>query len=162
LRGRIRSLLGEEVYVPLAHHNCIMTKQPGYSSDTGWHQDVRYWSFQRGELVNAWLALGAEGERSGALRLIPGSQRVPLQPEQFDGRKFFRDDLPENRTLIDTHVVAELSGGDVLFFDARCLHAASRNYTEQTKYSVVFSFRPADNPPIAGTRSTSLPELRLP
>ena len=41
----------------------------------------------------------------------------------------------------------------------KTLHAATRNYTDQTKYSVVFTFRGADNPPRAGSRSAESPEL---
>ncbi|GAF71697.1 unnamed protein product, partial [marine sediment metagenome] len=41
-------------------------------------------------------------------------------------------------------------------------HSASRNYSDTPKWSVVFTFRPSDNPPIPGTRSASLPELQIP
>ncbi|MCH7990535.1 MAG: phytanoyl-CoA dioxygenase family protein, partial [Planctomycetes bacterium] len=44
LTTRLRQLLGPNVVMPLVHHNCIMTKMPSFSSDTGWHQDIRYWS----------------------------------------------------------------------------------------------------------------------
>ena len=81
---------------------------------------------------------------------------------QFDEQLFFRTDLPENSELIATSVPVELDPGDVLFFHAKTLHAASRNHSTQTKYSVVFTFRGAENLPIAGTRSAELPELMLP
>jgi phytanoyl-CoA hydroxylase len=55
-----------------------------------------------------------------------------------------------------------LDPGDVLFFHAKLLHAASRNYTSQTKYSAVFTFHGPDNAPLPGTRSAELPELVLP
>jgi phytanoyl-CoA hydroxylase len=136
--NRLRQLLGPVVYCPLAHHNCIMTKAPAYSSETGWHQDIRYWSFTRPELVNVWLALGRE------------------YPETF-----LRPDLPENQALIAQEIYVDLNPGDVLFFHARTFHAASRNRTADTKYSVVFTFRGADNPPVPGSRSAALPELLL-
>jgi len=100
LLGRLRQLLGPQVVCPLAHHNCVMTKEPQYSSDTGWHQDIRYWSFQKPELVNAWLALGVERPENGCLKVIPGSHRMTYAPEQFDGDVFLRDDLPRNQPLI--------------------------------------------------------------
>ena len=162
LNLRIKSLLGDAILTPLAHHNCIMTKQPAFSSDTDWHQDVRYWHFQRHDLVNAWLALGDENRRNGALRLIPGSHRLHFEPRQFDERLFFRHDTAPNQALIQRHVTMTLQPGDVVFFHARCLHSASRNHTDHTKYSVVFSFRPADNAPMPGTRSASAAELRIP
>ena len=129
--------------------------------DTGWHRDIRYWSFQQPELVSAWLALGDEYPENGGLFVIPGSHQMEFGPGQLDERLFFRADSPENQELIATKRTVELQAGDVLFFDARTLHAASRNRTSETKYSAVFTFRPANNLPVAGTRSSSC-ELMLP
>lgn len=159
--GRLQQLLGPRVVCPLAHHNCIMTKQPRFSSETGWHQDIRYWSFQRPELINAWIALGSERPDNGCLQVIPGSHTMALERERFDGELFFRADLPENQPLLATKRFVSLAAGDVLFFHCKTLHAASRNTTQETKYSVVFTFRAADNPPLPNTRSSSLPELLL-
>lgn len=158
----LHQLLGEQLVMPLAHHNCVMTKQPRFSSDTGWHQDIRYWSFERPELINIWLALGPERPENGGLRLIPGSHRLALEPYRFDAQSFFREDLAENQALLSQAVTVELNPGDVLLFHCRSLHAATRNYSHETKFSFVFTVRPADNPPHPGTRSTSLPELLLP
>src|SRR5262249_37815575 len=35
----------EPALMSTAHHNCLMTKHPRYGSLTGWHRDIRYWSF---------------------------------------------------------------------------------------------------------------------
>lgn len=159
--NRIQQLLGPRVVCPLAHHNCIMTKQPRFSSETGWHQDIRYWSFQRPELINAWIALSSERPENGCLQVIPGSHKLILDRKRLDDELFFRGDLPENQPLIEAKEFVPLSPGDVLFFHCRTLHAASRNFTNETKYSAVFTFRAADNPPTTGTRSADLPELLL-
>ena len=161
LLNRLRQLVGPPVVMPLAHHNCIMTKHPKYSSDTGWHQDIRFWSFANSELVNAWVALGDETLKNGCLRLLPGTHRMQLQPGQLDKESFFREDVEQNREALDSAVTAELRRGDVLFFHARCFHAATRNFSENTKYSAVFTFRSLDNPPIPGSHSAALPELLL-
>jgi phytanoyl-CoA hydroxylase len=162
LLGRLRQLLGPDVVCPLAHHNCIMTKHPDFSSDTGWHQDIRYWAFRRPELVSVWLALVPETEQNGCLQVLPGSHRWTIRPDQLDAELFFRGDLAENQALIAGRKYVELAPGDVLFFHALTLHAASRNFTRETKYSVVFTFRAADNPPSPGSRSAASPELILP
>jgi phytanoyl-CoA hydroxylase len=161
LLDRLRQLLGGPVVMPLAHHNCVMTKQPRFSSDTGWHQDIRYWSFTRPDLVNVWLALGPERRENGCLRVIHGSHTQPLDRHRFDEQVFFRADLPENAPLLDRAIDVELEPGDVLFFHARTLHAATRNYSDRPKFSVVFTFRPLDNPPRPGTRSAAMPEMLL-
>jgi phytanoyl-CoA hydroxylase len=159
--GPLTQLLGPEIVCPLAHHNCVMTKHPAFSSDTGWHQDIRYWSFERPELITVWLALGPERPENGCLRVIPGSHRMSLERSRFDEELFFRADLADNAELIAQAVPVELDPGDVLFFHCRTLHAATRNFSTQTKYSVVFTFRAADNPPRPGTRSAESPELLI-
>lgn len=162
LSGRLVDLLGPRVVMPLAHHNCIMTKQPKFSSDTGWHQDIRYWAYQRPDLISVWISLVPERVENGCLRVIPGSHRMNFERSRFDEALFFREDLPENQAVIANAVPVELDPGDVLFFHAKTLHAASRNHTAQTKYSAVFTFRAADNLPLPGSRSAEMPELMLP
>jgi phytanoyl-CoA hydroxylase len=112
--------------------------------------------------VNAWLALGPETPENGCLMLIPGTHRLTLPRDRYDAALFLREDLPENQPLIESRVTAELSPGDTLFFHARTFHAAGRNATTQAKFSVVFTFRPADNLPRPGSRSAAMPELLLP
>ncbi len=159
---RMRQLLGPEIAVPLAHHNCVMTKQPGFSSDTGWHQDIRYWSFPKPDLVSVWLALGPETVNNGCLHVIPGTHADEFERDRLDDELFLRTDLSANAALIKKKQPVELDCGDVLFFHARTFHAASRNHTDVPKFSVVFTFRGEGNRPIPGSRSASMPELLLP
>jgi len=150
-----------DVLVSQCHHNCMMTKHPGFSSATLWHQDIRYWSFDRPELISVWLALGSETARNGALSVIPGSHRLALDRGRLDGALFLRTDLPENQELIGSAVPVELEPGDVLFFHCRLFHAAGMNLTERVKHSLVFTYHAADNQPIPDTRSASLPGIPL-
>jgi phytanoyl-CoA hydroxylase len=158
---RLRRLLGDEVQLSQAHHNCIMTKSPAFSSATGWHQDIRYWRFERPELVSVWLALGTEHIENGCLWLVPGSHRLSFGPKQYDDSLFLRDEDEENRAVLAGKVAAELEEGDVLFFHCRTLHAAGKNSTDATKYAAVFTYHAADNPPLPGTRSAALPDVAL-
>ncbi len=159
---RLEQLLGSPVVMPLAHHNCIMTKHPQFSSETGWHQDIRYWGFSRPELVSVWLALGREYPENGCLYVIPGSHQGTLDRSRLDESLFFRTDLPQNQEFLSRAQPVELEPGDVLFFHCNTLHSANRNSTDDVKYSVVFTFRPQDNLPKPGTRSALFPELILP
>lgn len=157
---RVRHLLGDDdIRLVRAHHNCIMTKHPRFSSATGWHQDIRYWSFATCELVNAWTALGVELKNNGGMRLIPGSHRIDLPAERFDPARFLRPDHPDNRALIDAAIQVDLGPGDVLFFHAGLLHSAGCNQTGERKLSVVFSYRAAANKPVPGTRSAEREDI---
>jgi len=158
---RLKQILGSRIVMPQAHHNCIMTKQPRFSSDTLWHQDIRYWSFARPDLISVWLALGPERPANGCLYLLPGSHHLHFDAEQLDQATFLRPELPANQALIAKKVAAELNTGDVLFFHCRTFHAASRNQTDDTKFSLVFTYRATDNKPLPGTRSSMSPELDI-
>lgn len=162
IAARLRQLLGAQVALSQAHHNCIMTKNPAYSSVTHWHRDIRYWSFERPELVSVWLALGDEQVPNGCLLLLPGSHRMEFCADQLDAAQFLRADHDSNRALIKTQIAAELRAGDVLFFHCRLFHAAGRNQTAATKLSVVHTYHAANNPPLPGTRSAALPSVALP
>jgi phytanoyl-CoA hydroxylase len=161
LRRRLAQLLGDRVVLVQTHHNCVMTKHPQFGSLTGWHQDIRYWSFEQAELVSVWLALGPEREENGGLWLVPGSHALQLDRARFDEALFLREDLESNRAVLSRRVPMQLERGDVLFFHCRLLHAAGRNLGSQIKYSAVFTYCSAQNHPIANSRSASLPPLAL-
>ncbi len=159
---QLSSLFGRsDIEVSQNHHNCVMTKHPGHSSATLWHQDIRYWSFDAPELISVWLALGDETERNGALQVIPGSHLLDLDRGRFDSSLFLRPELPENRTLLEQAQAVTLEQGDVLFFHCRLFHAAGMNLTQRTKFSPVFTYHLSDNRPIPNTRSAQLPGIRL-
>lgn len=152
-------LLAGRACLAQSHHNCIMTKHPGFSSATLWHQDIRYWSFDRPELISVWLALGDEVAANGALKMIPGSHREQLDRGRLDAELFLRPELQENQELIDSAVLVELRAGDVVLFDAQTFHAAGMNRSDTVKLSAVFTYHREDNHPIPGTRSANYPSL---
>ena len=152
----LKQLLGEAVFLAKAHHNCLMTKNPEYSSDSNWHQDIRYWSFTQRELITTWLALGDESRDNGCLQVIPGSHKLALSSDSFDELQFFKSDYTKNQALIQQAKAVELSAGDVLLFHCRLLHAATRNFSAQAKYSVVFTFHCENDKPLPDSRSAKM------
>ena len=151
----------EPVLLAQAHHNCVMTKMPGFSSATNWHQDVRYWSYQRPELISAWFALGSETDENGCLSFIPGTHRMNFGRDRLDDQLFLRTDLEDNQALIASAVAPALAAGDLVLFHCRLFHAAGRNRTQQTKFSLVCTYRTADNLPLKGTKSASLEDIEV-
>lgn len=156
----LSALMGTtELLLSQNHHNCVMTKHPGYSSVTSWHQDVRYWRFDRPELVSVWLALGPENVDNGCLLVMPGSHLWELDPGRFDASLFLRTDLAENEELLASALPAELERGDVLFFHSRTLHAAGQNQSDTVKRTLVYTYRAGDNQPIPETRSSVFDDI---
>lgn len=144
------------------HHNCVMTKAPGYSSETHWHQDIRYWSFDLPELISVWVALGEENARNGALSIIPRSHSMDIDRGRLDRDLFLRPELPANAALIEQAQVVTLAAGDVLFFHCRAFHAAGCNRSTSTKLSCVFTYHRQNNQPIPGTRSAAFESVPVP
>ena len=163
MAGWIRALLGaNKVAVATAHHNCLMTKLPKFSSRTRWHQDIRYWSFERTELVTAWLALGHENRRNGGLTVVPGTHQADFTPECFDERLFLQRDFDDAESEFRRPKDVDLGPGDVLFFHCRLVHSARSNGTHEPKLSLVFSYHPMSNLPIPSSRSASADSIELP
>jgi phytanoyl-CoA hydroxylase len=161
LVAMLELLLGEPVCLTLSHHNCVMTKHPHFGTATGWHRDIRYWSFPRNELISVWLALDSENESNGGLRFIPGSHRLAMKPEQMDELDFLRPDVAENQALFASGKSVALQQGDVVFFHSGLFHAAGRNNSEAVKESVVFAYHGQSNQPLAGSRSAASPDILL-
>ncbi len=159
--AELATLMGAPPWLSQSHHNCVMTKHPGYSSATLWHQDIRYWSFDRPELISAWFALGEENAANGALHVIPGTHAMDFDRGRLDRALFLRPELEENQALIDQAIAVELKVGDVLLFHCRLFHAAGRNTSTAVKLSPVFTYHTADNQPIPGTRSAALPSIEV-
>ncbi|WP_460840699.1 phytanoyl-CoA dioxygenase family protein [Noviherbaspirillum agri] len=157
----LQQLLGERVCLTLAHHNSVMTKHPDFGTATGWHRDIRYWSFARSELVSVWLALGRETANNGALQIIPGSHRRAIGRDQLDELDFLRPDVAANQALFAQGQTLELEQGDVVFFHSLLFHAAGRNTGSAVKNSVVFAYRGVSNPPLAGSRSAEAGDVPL-
>lgn len=153
--GAIRQILdNKQLLLNPNHHNCVMTKQPQYSSDTLWHRDTRYWNFNNKYLVNAWFALGDEKADNGGMKILPGSHRWDVRQEALDEAQFLLLEHEDNIQRLKTQVNVDLEAGDVLLFSAHCFHAADRNLTNDSKYSMVFTYHGESTEPIPDTKSS--------
>lgn len=161
LVAALHQLFEEPVCVTLSHHNCVMTKHPTFGTATGWHRDIRYWSFGRNELISVWLALGPENADNGGLKFIPGSHLLQLQSEQMDEMDFLRPEVAANQALFAQGVSLPLEQGDVVLFHSGLFHAAGKNNSSQIKSSVVFAYHGQSNPPLPGTRSAASEDILL-
>jgi len=160
--GAIKHILGEEqLWLNPNHHNCVMTKQARYSSETLWHRDTRYWNFSDKYLINAWFALGDELESNGAMKILPGSHRWDVREDALDKDQFLKLNHPDNEVRLKTARTVALHRGDVLLFSAHCFHAAGKNVSEQTKFSMVFTYHGRNTQPTKGTSSAKLKEIKI-
>ena len=153
IRPILQQLLKDEPILILSHHNSIMTKMPNDSSRTPWHQDFRYWNYEKENLVSIWLSLDDETIENGLLEFIPGSHTIAFDKEQFDEKCNFIDNNAKNEKLIKTSIHTNLQKGDVVLFHCKTLHHANKNSTNKPKISFVYTARAFNNAPIKNTRS---------
>jgi phytanoyl-CoA hydroxylase len=161
VRDWMEAYFGGRTLMSRVHHNCLMTKHPLYGSLTGWHRDIRYWSFAREDLVSVWLALGHEEIDNGALWFVPGSHQMRFDADRFDDAKFFRSDRADNAGILATMESPRLEAGDAVLFHCNTLHCAGRNQSDAVKFSLVFTYHAVGNAPTPGSRSASMPEVPL-
>jgi phytanoyl-CoA hydroxylase len=161
LRDWMKAYFGERVLMSRVHHNCLMTKHPRYGSLTAWHRDIRYWSFEREDLVSVWLALGEEEIDNGALWFVPGSNRMAFDGDRFDSAKFFRTDRGDNADILRAADSPRLAPGDAVFFHCNTLHSAGNNGSDAVKFSLVYTYHGGSNAPKPATRSALKPEVEL-
>ena len=156
-----KEILNDNPTLITAHHNSIMTKMPKTSTQTRWHQDIRYWSYESSNLVSVWLALGEESSQNGVLEFIAGSHKMEFSKEQFDEKLYFREDLEQNQELISNKVSFNLEAGDVILFHSLLLHRANKNITNEPKISFVYTVKGEKNRAIPNTRSSKFKEIEL-
>jgi len=156
-----RAILDDKPILVTAHHNSIMTKLPKTSTQTKWHQDIRYWSYNNSNLFSIWLALGEENSQNGVLEFIPGSHKMSFSKEQFDDRLYFREDLEQNRKLISKKVSFNLEAGDVILFHSLLLHRANKNSTNSPKISFVYTVKGEKTKALPNSRSAKFKEIKL-
>lgn len=161
IRDILEQVLDDKPVVVLAHHNSIMTKMPHTSTQTSWHQDIRYWSYESDNLVSVWLALDEEYEANGVLEFIAGSHKMKFSKEQFEDKIYFSSTHTANQELIRAKTSVKLHKGDVVLFHCKLLHRANKNSTDSAKISFVYTVKGAKNRAIEGSRSASYSEIVL-
>lgn len=151
----------KELFLTPNHHNCVMTKQPAYSSQTNWHRDTRYWFFNNKYLLNAWYALGDEQADNGGMLILPGSHRWDVNTDALDEAQFLKEDHPGNQARLSLAQSVDLNAGDCLLFSAHCFHAAGANKMADTKLSLVFTYHGEKTHSLSDTKSSILPSIQL-
>ncbi|CAA6817587.1 MAG: Phytanoyl-CoA dioxygenase [uncultured Sulfurovum sp.] len=161
IRPILRQVLFDEVVLTTAHHNSIMTKLPNQSTETSWHQDRRYWSYDDNNLVSIWLALGEENNENGVLEFIPKSHRLSFSKEQFGEKEYFKEDNVKNLELIKSKCSTFLETGDVVIFHCKLLHRANKNNSLKPKVSFVYTVKGKKTNALKGSRSSEYREILL-
>jgi hypothetical protein len=141
IRRALNALLGAD---PYAVQTMIYFKAPG-SRGQALHQDQFYLRAKPGTCMAAWMALDPCDEENGCLRVVPGTQDLPVMcTEAADYDVSFSDvevPLPEGYAPVPVL----LEPGDVLFFNGSLVHGSLPNRsTDRFRRALIGHYVSAD------------------
>jgi non-haem Fe2+, alpha-ketoglutarate-dependent halogenase len=70
----VESVLGPDIMV---WGSSLFVKEAQDPAYVAWHQDSYYWGLEPDDVVSAWIALYPSTLENGAMRVIPGSHKMP-------------------------------------------------------------------------------------
>ena len=124
----VESVLGPDIMV---WGSSLFVKEAGDPAFVAWHQDSYYWGLEPDDVVSAWIALYPSTLENGAMRVIPGSHKLP----QIGHRK----SSPGSANMLFTHeelaedvdeslaVDFELAQGQMSLHHVKILHGSPPN-----------------------------------
>jgi ectoine hydroxylase-related dioxygenase (phytanoyl-CoA dioxygenase family) len=129
------------------YHDHMLTKEPGTSQRTPWHQDQPYYNIEGRMNVSMWISVDPV-DRDSALEFIAGSHNGSwLMPRSFmdNEAKWFPEctlaDLPDIEAARERYPIVgwEVQPGDLVCFHMLTLHSAGG--VQGTRRRRVFSVR---------------------
>ena len=137
----------------------FLISKPGHGPPLFWHQDWWGWDDDtayrpRAHQLFAMIYLTDTRTENGCLRVIPRSHRLDhllhhLDAAHSEGMQGYRD--PSNAAYADhpDQVAVPVTAGDVLIGDARLIHGAFANQTDEERPLLTLWFMPhwRDMPP---------------
>ena len=129
----VEAILGPNI---LLHNVTYIIKEPHSKAHVSWHQDLTYWGFDCDDQVSMWLALAPATDRSGCMRMIPGSHRQG-NFEHSTGALDADNVLLQGQTVngVDEAraVHCHLRPGEASFHHGRTLHASMSNNSDDRR-----------------------------
>ena len=137
----LRQILGPAVDVVRNRHNHATLNNQG-DIPFRLHRDIQQWSQP---LVAVFIYLEAANVANGCTTVVPGSHRIPYAgPQSGGGGGNWADEHGEYRHLIGQELPIEMPVGGVLLLNCLCFHSVGRNLSGESRRSVVFACRGAD------------------
>ena len=121
-----------------------IVKRPGTGGKFAWHQDGGYWPLEPMEVATLWIAYSASNRANGCLRIIPGTQHLPLQ-ERAQVAEEPGELLPGmDQALADESnaVDIELDPGDVSLHHPHIIHGSKANTSDRWRRGGTFLYIP--------------------
>jgi non-heme Fe2+,alpha-ketoglutarate-dependent halogenase len=118
----------------------LFSKQPHDPGFISWHQDGTYWGLDSDKVTSAWIALTDSSPENGCMRVVAGSQAMPIQPH--------RDTYAENNLLSRGQEIAVdvsdkeatdvvLAPGEMSLHHVNIVHGSRANLSDKKRIGFV-------------------------
>ena len=146
----VEDLIGPDI---LCWNTFFWIKEPRSETFVSWHQDLRYWGLDSGDLVTVWLALSPATPETGCMRVLPGSHVGDLLPHS--------DEYQQNNMLTRGQEISvdvdeakavdmPLQPGEISLHNVRLAHASSPNQSQDRRIGLSLHFMPTSTRQIVG------------
>jgi ectoine hydroxylase-related dioxygenase (phytanoyl-CoA dioxygenase family) len=117
-------------------HDHLLTKMPGDSKPSPWHQDRPYWPMNGYDQLSCWMALDDVDERNGCMQFIPGSHLWgELEPVNLVNPQDIFALVPDKP--VKPAYIARMKAGSCTFHHGLTFHYASANQTDRPRRAMV-------------------------
>jgi non-haem Fe2+, alpha-ketoglutarate-dependent halogenase len=137
----VESIVGPDI---LCWGSSFFIKEPGGREFVAWHQDSYYWDMTPDDVCVAWIALVDSTEENGAMRVVPGSHRIPAKPHKAspDGSGNMLFTYEEIAIEVDEAqtVACTLAAGQMSIHHMGTIHGSGRNNSTDRRigYSITY------------------------
>lgn len=130
----LRQLCGEDAYAV----QTMLYFKPAGARGQAMHQDQFYLRVQPGTSMAAWMALDPCDEENGCMKVVPGTQDLPiLCTERANTVESFTDTtvpIPPGKKIVPV----VMQPGDVFFFNGSLIHGSGPNFsTDRFRRSLI-------------------------
>lgn len=127
-------------------HDHMLTKMPGDSRPTNWHQDAPYWPMEKAErTISCWMALDDVTEENGCMWFVPRSHgfqvREVIHILEEDHEDIF-ERIPEADRRGIRKVPVHLRAGSCTFHNGYTFHYAGSNRSKAPRRAMVTIYMP--------------------
>src|SRR4051812_24025447 len=151
----VEDLIGPNI---LAWGSTFFIKEPHDPGFVSWHQDSTYWGLDPADIVTAWVALSESTAENGAMRVIPGTQKL--------AQVAHRDTFAANNLLtrgqeiavdVDESKAAMLSlqPGEMSLHHVRLIHGSDPNPSGKRRIGFAIRYIPTYVRQAAGTHDSA-------
>ncbi len=126
-------------------------KVAGYGSSLEWHQDWAFYPHTNEDLAVVGIMIDDIGEDNGAMMIVPGSHRGPIEDHSYDG--IFSGGIDPQKSTADFSKAVSVCGqaGSISIHHVRAIHGGPANRSGRDRRYFLLQYRAADTWPLMET-----------